>query len=200
MDWYVISTPIELVNTIKLHRRNNIIYTYTSILFDIKRNEIQMWVDAGRPCRPLFYLDEGKPTYLNDNVKRKLNDGTLTWREMFCGFDSDYTYNSILNMNKSIKSEDKLNNTKAVIDYIDASEGEGIRIAKSILTTEQIINSNNTHVEIHPSLILGFMANQVIFPEHNPYPRDAFSCGQINKVFPCTILILEIELIKVHLF
>ena len=52
--------------------------------------------------------------------------------------------NSILNMNKSIKSEDKLNNTKAVIDYIDASEGEGIRIAKSILTTEQIINSNNT--------------------------------------------------------
>ena len=39
--------------------------------------------------RPLFYLDEGKPTYLSDNVKRKLNDGTLTWREMFCGFDSD---------------------------------------------------------------------------------------------------------------
>tara|TARA_B100001093_G_C26859815_1_gene1029414 strand:+ start:3479 stop:8245 length:4767 start_codon:yes stop_codon:yes gene_type:complete len=172
------STPIELVNTIKLHRRNNIIYIYTSILFDIKRNEIQMWVDAGRPCRPLFYLDQGQPTYLNDNVKRKLNDGTLTWREMFCGFDNDYANSSILNMKKSIKSEDKLNSTKAVIDYIDASEGEGVKLAKSTLTNEEIINSNNTHVEIHPSLILGFMANQVIFPEHNPYPRDAFSCGQ----------------------
>ena len=25
------------------------------------------------------------------------------------------------------------------------------------------------------------MANQIIFPENNPYPRDAFSCGQSKQ-------------------
>ena len=30
-----------------------------------------------------------------------------------------------------------------------------------------------THIELHPSLILGFMGNQVIFPENNPY-QNAF--------------------------
>ena len=25
------------------------------------------------------------------------------------------------------------------------------------------------------------MCNQVIFPENNPYPRDAFSCGQAKQ-------------------
>ena len=27
------------------------------------------------------------------------------------------------------------------------------------------------------------MGNQVIFPENNPYPRDAFSCGQAKLMF-----------------
>ena len=37
--------------------------------------------------------------------------------------------------------------------------------------------------EFHPSLILSIMANQTIFPEHNPYPRNnAFSCGQKQSV------------------
>ena len=47
-------SPTNLVNTLKLHRRNNIIYAYTIILFD-KRNEIQLWVDAGRPCNHILY-------------------------------------------------------------------------------------------------------------------------------------------------
>ena len=25
------------------------------------------------------------------------------------------------------------------------------------------------------------MANQIIFPHNNPYPRDAFSCGQAKQ-------------------
>ena len=25
------------------------------------------------------------------------------------------------------------------------------------------------------------MANQIIFPENNPYPRNAFSCGQAKQ-------------------
>ena len=59
---------------------------------------------------------------------------------------------------------------------IDASEGESIKIALKDIDVDDI--TNETHMEIHESLILGLMANQIIFPENNPYPRNAFSCGQ----------------------
>ena len=177
--WVGISIkPIELVNTMRLHRRNNIIYIYTSILFDIKRNEIQIWVDSGRPTRPLFYIENGNPSFYSKKIKNKLSDNTLTWNEMYCGFEKEYNEFNILDINSNIKKEEYLKQTQGIIDYIDASEGEGIKIAKSNLTMEEILNDNNTHIEVHPSLILGFMANQVIFPEHNPCTRCSFACGQ----------------------
>ena len=46
---------------------------------------------------------------------------------------------------------------------------------------EDFIKKKITHCEIHPSLLFGFMANQIIYPENNPYPRDAFSCGQSKQ-------------------
>ena len=174
-------SPIAIVNTMKLHRRNNIIYIYTSILFDIKRNEIQIWVDAGRPCRPLFYIENGKPSYMNEIAQQKIKNNSLTWNEMICGFDTDYNNLNIFDLQNSIKSDDNLIKNQAIVDYIDASEGECIKLAKSTYQLEELGMYNNTHVEIHPSLILGFMANQIIFPEHNPYPRNAFSCGQSKQ-------------------
>ena len=38
-----------------------------------------------------------------------------------------------------------------------------------------------THMEIHPSLLLGVMGNCIIFPEHNQLPRNVFSCGQSRQ-------------------
>ena len=64
-------------------------------------------------------------------------------------------------------------------DYVDAFEGEGMKLMKSTTALENL--TNETHIEIHPSLTLGFMANQIIFPENNPYPRNAFSCGQAKQ-------------------
>ena len=42
-------------------------------------------------------------------------------------------------------------------------------------------NKPYTHIEIHPSLILGVMGNQIVFPENNQLPRDLFSCGQSKQ-------------------
>ena len=54
-------------------------------------------------------------------------------------------------------------------------------IAHSNIKPEEDEANRVTHMEIHPSLILSIMANQIIFPENNPYPRDAFSCGQSKQ-------------------
>jgi len=42
-------------------------------------------------------------------------------------------------------------------------------------------NSKYTHLEIHPSFLLGVLGNQIVFPENNPLPRDLFACGQSKQ-------------------
>jgi hypothetical protein len=38
-----------------------------------------------------------------------------------------------------------------------------------------------THVEIHPSMLMGVMGNQICFPENNPVARNVFGCGQAKQ-------------------
>ena len=73
----------------------------------------------------------------------------------------------------------ELQDTQSVIEYIDTAESEGALIA----IHKAKINGQTpyTHLEIHPSLILGVMGNQVVFPENNPLPRDLFACGQMRQ-------------------
>ena len=68
-------------------------------------------------------------------------------------------------------------NNGSIIEFLDTMETQGIMLGHSSQTIEDF-NEAVTHMEIHPSLILGIMANQIIFPEHNPYPRNAFACSQ----------------------
>ena len=173
------NVPLTIVNTIKLHRRNNLIYLYTSILFDIKRNEIQIWVDAGRLCRPLMYIENKIFSFMGNDIIKKINEKSLLWKEAVCGFNEKYNSLNKYDIFDNIFNNEELKKTQGFIEYIDASEGESMILMKSTTTKENI--KNETHCEIHPSLILGFMANQIIFPENNPYPRNAFSCGQAKQ-------------------
>ena len=72
-----------------------------------------------------------------------------------------------------------LHKNKAIVDYVDTSEEETALIA---INPDDLKKSKYyTHMEIDPSLILGVMGNQIIYPENNPLPRDAFSCGQSKQ-------------------
>ena len=172
--------PLTIVETMKLHRRNNLIYLYTSILFDIKRNEIQIWVDAGRLCRPLIFIENKKFSFLDKDIMKKISNKSLLWKEAVCGFNDNYnSLNKYEVFDNIFNKNDELKKTQGFIEYIDASESESMILMKSTTNNENI--KNETHCEIHPSLILGFMANQIIFPENNPYPRNTFSCGQAKQ-------------------
>ena len=68
---------------------------------------------------------------------------------------------------------------KSIVDFVDTSEEENTYIA---LKLDDLAGSKyHTHLEIEPSLLLGVMGNQVIFPENNPATRDAFFCGQAKQ-------------------
>lgn len=71
--------------------------------------------------------------------------------------------------------------SSAVVEYLDTQELESCKIALSSLKRDEYLKNYVTHTEIHHSFLLSIMANQIIFPENNQFPRDLFSCGQSKQ-------------------
>jgi DNA-directed RNA polymerase II subunit RPB2 len=189
----VIDAPIELVDLLKLYRRNGIIPIYTSISFNYKKNEVNIYTDSGRLTRPIYYIENNKLSYDRKEIQDLLESGKITWEQIISGFmpktDENFKTknNTVYYLNslyKDIGSDKdvilkKLQNSKSMVDYVDTSEEESLLIATS---NDDLQKSNwYTNMEIDPSLILGVMGNMVIYPENNPVTRSAFSCGQSKQ-------------------
>ena len=86
-------------------------------------------------------------------------------------------YDNVNDLYNTNKLED-LSVSKAIIEYMDTSEEESALISMDATNLDK---KPYTHLEIHPSLILGVMGNQVVFPENNQLPRDLFACGQMRQ-------------------
>jgi DNA-directed RNA polymerase II subunit RPB2 len=189
----VIDNPIEIVKLLKLYRQNGIIPTYTSISFDNKRNEIYIYTDAGRLSRPIYYIDNQKISYDRKDVMQLLDAGELSWEQIISGImkKSDENFRTKANIIYDLRELyadigndkgviiEKLEKFKSIIDYIDTSEEESALIAYNIDDLKK--NKWYTHLEIDSSFILGVMGNMIIYPEHNPVTRNAFSCGQSKQ-------------------
>ena len=178
----VTSDPLEIVALMKLHRRNNLIDIYTSIYFDYQKNEILICTDAGRPTRPLFYMFNNELSFERDTVMEKYDKNDITWNQLIYGFGNK---TSALERGCKITfteaTIESLLKNSSVLEYIDTQEGEGMLLANSQWVRDQYLEKKVSHCEIHPSLILSVQANQVIFPQNNPYPRNAFACGQAKQ-------------------
>jgi DNA-directed RNA polymerase II subunit RPB2 len=189
----VIDKPIELVNLLKLYRRNGILPIYTSLSFDIEHNEVNIYTDSGRLSRPIYYVEDGKLSYDRRSIIEMLQKNKLSWDQIISGFMSksdenfDSKKNQIYELKKlyptigDTKEEvfNKLRANQSMVDYIDPAEEETALIASNVDDLKK--SKYYTHMEIDPSLILGVMTNLVIYPEHNPVTRSSFSCGQSKQ-------------------
>jgi len=189
----IIDIPIDFINLLKLYRRNGLIPVYTSISFDIERNEVHIYTDAGRLTRPIYYIENYKISYQVPNIIDMIDKNKITWEQIISGFmekaDIDFNtknnkiyelydlYPNIGNDKESIFQN--LIKNKSIIDYVDTAEEEVSLIATKIEDLKK--NKYYTHMEIDPSLLLGVMGNLIIYPENNPLPRNAFSCGQSKQ-------------------
>mgnify|MGYP001331963611 CR=1 FL=1 len=199
----VLDNPLDTIKLFKLYRRSGLIPAYNSISFMYNVNEIHIYTDSGRLTRPLYYIENGMISYgnspKNNTILKNLMDDKFSWNEIVNGFkDKNEDFNSI-NLNEyhdvgdvypTIKKEmSRVDNIQeferlfsgklAVVDYLDTSEESSHYIAT---VPEDLPKSKYySHLEIHPSLLLGILGNSIIFPEQNPSTRNAFSCGQSKQ-------------------
>ena len=185
----VIASPVFTVARFKEYRRAALIPIFFSIQWDIANNTIFIYTDGGRLCRPIFYLDEGKPSYQTAHILERISSNKYSWAQLITGFakktDANFNYNSgkIYDTVAELYSATDLKTLKesrAVIEYLDTSETETTLIAINLANAYKR-EKPYTHMEIHPSLLLGIMGNQIVLPENNQLPRDVFSCGQAKQ-------------------
>nr|QOI90433.1 DNA-directed RNA polymerase subunit 2 [Pyramimonas orientalis virus] len=147
--------PKELMDQLKEFRRTGVLNAFVSISWNVIDNEIMLYSDSGRCCRPLIIADG----FQNLNYEAK------TWKDLVNGYTYEYTYD------KGVK------NKPAVIEYVDCFETNTLYIA---MTKNDIKENRHTHVEIHPCLCMSMYTNTIPFANHNQAPRNVFS-GQQGK-------------------
>ena len=189
----VINNPLETVKLLKMFRRNGMVPYQTSISFKFQDNELQIFTDSGRLLRPIYYLEEGKVSFQRKNIMDIINSGNFTWGQIISGFEKKPEFFSTsetmiyeleelypnLKTEKMDDIEKSLVENRAVVDYIDVAEEEGLLIASKL---EDLPKSKYyTNLEIDASFLFGVMGNQIIYPENNPLPRNSFSCGQSKQ-------------------
>lgn len=175
-DWYGQSfDPKNLVDQLKAARRVGMINPYVSIAWYIKQNEIQIWTDAGRMTRPLYIVKNNQLVITNSDIEN-IQNKNLNWKDILIR----------PLVNESLEENEKIDDSKAVIEYVDIMESDTIMIA---MNQDNLLNNNNpenysffnyTHCEIHPSMILGVLACNIPFPDHNQGPRNLFQ-GAMGK-------------------
>jgi DNA-directed RNA polymerase II subunit RPB2 len=170
----VVNELIENCVFLKQCRRLSYLPPFTSIRQVLNDNELQLFTDSGRLCRPLLIVD--KNTFSNTDMINNLTKKEVTWNQMISGYNYSES-RFFTDITKEQLLDEK--NDMGILDIIDTSEAESCYVALN--HTDLKMKNSYTHCEIHGSLLLGFMGNQVIYPELNQSVRNTFSCGQSKQ-------------------
>ena len=184
----VTPNPIGMTQRFRFLRRLAVIPVYTSCAWNKQTNEIEIYTDGGRLCRPIFYIDEESRqlSLLIKSAFEYVEKGAITWEGLISGFADKKVEGFSVDANRvytiaSLYGENprSLSDKQAIIEYMDSSEANVAYISSTLQSSFK--GNDYTHVDIHPSLLLGVMGNQIIFPENNQLPRNLFSCGQSKQ-------------------
>lgn len=161
-DWIGIhKEPHKFVSEMRNRRRRGMINIFTSIAWNITTGEININTDAGRLSRPL-YIVENNDLLVNNEVIAKLKKKELDWKDLLANLDG--------------------NDSVGAIEYVDTQEEDTTMIA---MTYENLKKNNPkdnafyryTHCELHPSMMMGVLANNIPFCERNQSPRNLFQAA-----------------------
>jgi DNA-directed RNA polymerase II subunit RPB2 len=163
--------PDALVETLRSLRRTTDIYPEVSVVRDIRDNELRIYTDAGRICRPLFVVQDTQQLNLTHDHCALLESGKWKWEQLL--------ENGIIEYLDTEEEETAM----ICMSPEDLAESRGDRVSdKSSHDKTARLKSRKagdfcrkwTHCEIHPSMILGICASIIPFPDHNQSPRNTY--------------------------
>ena len=128
------------------------IHPHTGITYKPSRNEIWINTEGGRLLRPV----------INAAAARDLVANPAAIPSWLSGSSSASAWSSVLTWASP--------GGHSLIEYIDPTETENFYIAMK----PEDLDADHTHMEIHPCTMLGTMASNIPFPDHNQAPRNSY--------------------------
>lgn len=174
--------PLALRDTLKTLKWVGALPATCSVGFSIRERRIFVYMDEGRPMRPLIHL--GKGGKLPGDALKKAS----SWRDLVMGVLPATKGRSIpqigfldpLAGEAEPSLEDyvtKLLPSAGVIEYVDPYEMNEAFVANF----PEHIQTETSHMEIHPSTIVGLLTSMIPFANHNQSPRNQLSCSQSKQ-------------------
>lgn len=179
-------TPVDLVRVLRLLKWNAFLSPTASISFNTVDKVVRIYLDEGRPLRPLWHLN-GEGASFVDRLPELLK---MRWRDLVFG-TADETATATL---RTVRFMDPLaddatatlddyvallEDTAGFIEYCDPVEMNEAYIA--FWGTAEELTEEHTHCEIHPSTVAGFMASMIPYSNHNQAPRNQLSNSQSKQ-------------------
>lgn len=181
----VVSKPVALFAELKTAKFNNTIESTCGIVFDDITNEIRIYCDGGRLYRPVIRVVDNMPLITKEHIDivspNKVNSSTMitSWEEFMNRFPGVVEYIDVDEQAYSLISP--------TVDGVYLMHERMIKSAELSKTYQQslVVNRygdmmfyNYTHSEFHPSLLLGLIATNIPFSNHNQGPRNIFQYAQ----------------------
>jgi len=174
--------PQLLRDALKAMKWTGCLAASTSIGFSIRERRVFIYTDEGRPLRPLIHLGaEGA-------IPLELLQRAANWRSMILGSypatkDRGIYQSGFIDPLKEREAPTLDDYVKELmpysgpIEYVDPYEANEAYVAMF----PEYIKSENSHLEIHPSTIVGLLTAIIPFPNHNQSPRNQLSCSQSKQ-------------------
>ena len=174
--------PIALRDVLKVLKWTGCMPPSTSVGFSIRDRRVFIFVDEGRPCRPLIHL--GRRGVLPIDALRS----GASWRSLVMGvlphtstrtlFQSGFVDPFGGEATPTLESYvERLAPDAGVIEYVDPYEMNETFVANF----PENIQPESTHLEIHPSTIVGLLTSMIPYANHNQSPRNQLSCSQSKQ-------------------
>tara|TARA_Y100000389_G_scaffold205145_1_gene264070 strand:+ start:8719 stop:12225 length:3507 start_codon:yes stop_codon:yes gene_type:complete len=146
-----VNDMLQLAKHLVTLRRSGILHIYTSIIPLYTDYELHIYTSGGRLVRPLFIVENGKLVFDERHIEYMKNNKD-SWNTLILGNDKEHI--------------------PQAIEYIDVQESGSSLICSNTNLIYQ--NKRYTHCEIDPSLILGILASNIVFSNHNQSPRNTY--------------------------
>ena len=144
-------SSIDVVSALRRAKACGRINPYISIIFNPRLNEVWMNTEGGRLLRPVLIANA---------VRDLLKEGVhMPWHTL-------NEWNDLMRWNSA--------GGHSLIEYIDPGESETLLICMFPNDLLGPRGQDYTHCEIHPSSILGTMASNIPFCDHNQSPRNTY--------------------------
>jgi DNA-directed RNA polymerase II subunit RPB2 len=140
------------ISTLRAAKRACQLHPQTGIIWKIGLKELWLTTEAGRMLRPLLYAPALREILGSRATSDEIH-AMNTWEDLILW---------------------KTPGGHHLIEYIDPGETEGTLIA---MNHADVADEAKTHAEIHASCILGSLASNIPFPDHNQSPRNAYQCA-----------------------